>query len=224
MSASRDRSSAAAAVRRSPAGDTATRDRVIAAAVRCILDRGFYRASTNEIARAAGVTWGVIQHYFGTREELMLAVLQEGATQFVSTVKDVKIEGDTTAERMNQLLDIFSSHYAQPAYLAHLQILLNMDRDPRTSAKIRKTMSDAAEQSHNHVLRLLREALGAAAAVPDLATTIFLAIRGFGLSQQLLDTMSYDSVIPKQDRVARQRRLLAGVLAPYIEKVEAERS
>jgi hypothetical protein len=85
-------------------------------------------------------------------------------------------------------------------------------------------MSDAAEQSHNHVLRLLREALGAAAAVPDLATTIFLAVRGFGLSQQLLETMSYDSVIPKQDRVARQRRLLAGILATYIEKVEADRS
>ncbi len=41
-------------------GDSATRDRVIAAAITCILERGYYRASTNEIARTAGVTWGVI--------------------------------------------------------------------------------------------------------------------------------------------------------------------
>ena len=88
-------------------GDSATRDRVIEATVACILERGYYRASTNEIARTAGVTWGVIQHYFGTREGLMLAVLQDGASQFVAIVEDVEIDGETVTERMNQLLDIF---------------------------------------------------------------------------------------------------------------------
>jgi AcrR family transcriptional regulator len=205
-------------------GDSATRDRVVAAAITCILERGYYRASTNEIARTAGVTWGVIQHYFGTREGLMLAVLQDGASKFVAIVEDVQIAGDTTTERMNQLIDIFSSHYASPAFLAYLQILLNMDRDPRTSTEIRKTMLGVAEQSHGHVLRLLREALGPAAGVPDLVTTIFLVIRGFGLSEQLLDTMAYDSLAPKQDRIARQRRLLASVLAPYVQQAQAERS
>jgi DNA-binding NarL/FixJ family response regulator len=55
-------------------GDLAARERVIDATVSCILELGFYRASTNEIARRAGVTWGVIQHYFGTREALMLGL------------------------------------------------------------------------------------------------------------------------------------------------------
>jgi hypothetical protein len=48
-------------------------------------------------------------------------------------------------------------------------------------------------------------------------TTLFLAVRGFLLSQQLLDTMAYDSVAPQSDRVARQRRLLGAALAPYVE-------
>ena len=63
--------------------DLATRERVIAAAVDSILERGFYRASSNEIARRAGVTWGVIQHHFGTREALMLAVLRPRRVQGV---------------------------------------------------------------------------------------------------------------------------------------------
>lgn len=205
-------------------GDSATRDRVIEAAITCILERGYYRASTNEIARTAGVTWGVIQHYFGTREALMLAVLQNGASNFVEIVEDVQINGETTTERMSQLLDVFSLHYASPTYLAYLQISLNMDRDPRTSNEIRKTMLDVAERSHDHVNRLLRQALGPAARIPDLATTIFLVIRGFCFSQQLLDTMGYDSLAPKQDRVARQRHLLASILAPYVEQAEAKRS
>jgi AcrR family transcriptional regulator len=197
-------------------GDTDARGRVIDAAVASILELGFYRASTNEIARRAGVTWGVIQHYFGTREALMLAVLQHGAGEFFASVEDRRIEGESVVERMEQLIDVFSVHYARPAYVAHLQVLLNMDRDPRTSAEVRKTMLEVAERSNLHVRRLMREALGPAAKIPDLSTTVFLVLRGFGLSQQLLDTMSYDAPAPKQDRVARQRRLLAELLAPFI--------
>jgi hypothetical protein len=120
-------------------------------------------------------------------------------------------------ERMAQLIDVFSEHYSRPDYLASLQVLLNMDHDPRTSSEVRKTMLEVSERSNAHVRRLLREALGPAMNKPDLGTTIFLVIRGFGFSQQLLDSMAYDTVAPKRDRVARRRRLLAEILAPYVE-------
>jgi AcrR family transcriptional regulator len=199
-------------------GEIDTRERVIKAAVDCIIELGFYRgSSTNEIARRAGVTWGVIQWYFGNREGLMLAVLEDGASHMVDTVKDAHIEGPTVAERMSQLIDVFSAHYARPDYLASLQVLLNMDHDPRTSSDVHKTMRKVAERSNTHVRRLLREALGPAANKPELATTIFLVIRGFSFSQQLLDSMAYDTVAPKQDRGSLHRRLLAQILTPYIE-------
>jgi AcrR family transcriptional regulator len=197
--------------------DDAMRSRVIEAAVTCVLERGFYRASSNEIARAAGVTWGVIQHYFGTRESLMLAVLQEGSRRFEAIVEGAEINGETVEERIDQLIEVLSEHYGRPEYLVYLQILLNMEHDPRTSADVRKTMRDVAEQSNTNVRRLLKESLGSATSVPDLATTLFLAVRGFLFSQQLLDTMAYDTVAPQSDRVARQRRLLGELLSPYVE-------
>lgn len=147
----------------------------------------------------------------------MLAVLEDGASHMIETVKDAHIEGATVAERMSQLVDVFLAHYARPAYLASLQVMLNMDHDPRTSADVRKTMQEVAERSHTPVRRLLREALGAAANKPELATTIFLVIRGFAFSQQLLDSMAYDTVAPKQDRGQRHRRLLTEILTPYVE-------
>jgi len=203
--------------RASAGDDTATKRRVIDAAVACILECGFYRASTNEIARRAGVTWGVIQHYFGTREALMLAVLQDGARHFAEVVEDAHVEGDTAVERVEQLMDILTAHYGSPEFLAYLQVLLNMDHDPRTSVEVRKTMRDVAGRSQDHVRRLLREGLGPAASTPDLATTVFLVLRGFAISQQLQGTMGYDVSAPKADRAARQRRILAGILAPYLE-------
>jgi hypothetical protein len=151
----------------------------------------------------------------------MLAVLQEGSSDFAQSVEEVHISGETAASRVDQLVDIFSFHYARPYYLAQVQIFINMDRDPRTSPGVRETMRVVAERTNAHVRRLLKDALGAAADVSDLATTIFLVLRGFGLSQQLLDSMSYDSLAPHSDRTEHQRELLNLMLTSYIERVES---
>jgi AcrR family transcriptional regulator len=190
---------------------------VIEAAVASILERGFYRASSNEIARRAGVTWGVIQHHFGTREALLLAVLEDGANRFVDLVSGASIEGATATARVDQLLDLLAEHYGTRSYLAYLQILLNMDHDPQTSAEVRRTMRSVAERSSEHLRRLIVEVLGPQEGDPDLATTVFLTLRGFALSQQLLGTMGYDAVDAKRSRMEEQRRLLARIVGAYLD-------
>jgi AcrR family transcriptional regulator len=195
-----------------------TKQRVIESALECIIELGFYRgSSTNEIARRAGVTWGVIQHYFGTREGLMLAVLQNGTAHLERIVAEAHIDGGSAKERLTQLIDVLVTHYARPEYIAGLQVLLNLEHDPRTSEEVRETMRGASERSQENINRLLREALGSETA-PDLAGTMFLVIRGFGFSQQLTESTAYGSARHPQARLARQRALLAEVLAPYFEQ------
>ena len=118
---------------------------------------------------------------------------------------------------MSQLVDVFLTHYARPAYLASLQVMLNMDHDPEPAPTSARRCGRSRSDLIRPVRRLLREALGPAANKPDLATTIFLVIRGFAFSQQLLDSMAYDTVAPKQDRGQRHRRLLTEILTPYVE-------
>ena len=133
----------------------------IEAALECIIELGFYRgSSTNEIARRAGVTWGVIQHYFGTREGLMLAVLQSGTEHLERIVAEAHIDGESAKDRLAQLVDVLVTHYARPEYLASLQVLLNLEHDPRTSEEVRETMRGASERSQENINRLLHEALG----------------------------------------------------------------
>lgn len=204
-----------------PDADPATRRRVLDAAVSCIVERGFYRASSNEIARQAGMTWGVIQYHFGTRESLMLAVLDDTTTRFVDLVEHANIEGDDATVRLEQLLDLLAGHYGTPEYLAFTQILLNMEHDPSTSAEVRATLRTVAEQSNEHVRRLLRQTLGPVEGDAELAATLFLVLRGFALSQQLLDTMAYESFPTQSERAVRQRQLLAEMLAPYLEQLGA---
>ena len=48
--------------------------------IRCIREEGFAAASTRHIIDRAGVSWGVIQYYFGDRDGLLTAVIEHANT------------------------------------------------------------------------------------------------------------------------------------------------
>ena len=117
--------------------------RVLGAAVECIHERGYYKASSNEIARRAGVTWGVIQHQFGTREGLLLAVLNDRWATMEHRMKTAEV----TRNAWNGAVDDSGArrplvaHYGQPEHLVQLQILLDLSHDPTTSADTRRAVA-----------------------------------------------------------------------------------
>ncbi|WP_253875716.1 TetR/AcrR family transcriptional regulator, partial [Mycobacterium asiaticum] len=54
-----------------------TRQRIIAAAMRCVAEMGYSQASIREIARTAGMTSGSLYHYFPNKAELFKATGDE---------------------------------------------------------------------------------------------------------------------------------------------------
>ena len=52
-----------------------TRERILAAARSCLLDDGYANLSTRRVAEAADVPLSQIHYYFGSKQELILAVL-----------------------------------------------------------------------------------------------------------------------------------------------------
>src|SRR4051794_12885262 len=91
--------------------ESSTRERVIDAAVSSILELGFYRASSNEIARRAGVTWGVIQYHFGTREKLLVACLRAGTARLESLLTEADVVGATFEERLGRYFALLRKWY-----------------------------------------------------------------------------------------------------------------
>ena len=59
----------------------ATQEQLIQAVVQSLIERGYHRTSVNEICRRAGVTSSAIQHHFGGKRQLMMAVAETLATR-----------------------------------------------------------------------------------------------------------------------------------------------
>src|SRR5882757_5710842 len=124
--------------RRRKSGDpdeVSGRTQIIDAAIASVLEVGFYRSSTNEIARRSNVSWGALQYHFGTREALWVAVMKELDRRFVEDIEQAEIEGETTEERVASLYEVLARHYDSAAFLVRLQIVLNFQHDPDTSAE-----------------------------------------------------------------------------------------
>jgi len=202
--------------RRTGAQDSISRQRVIDAAIACITDQGFYRASSNAIAERAGVTWGVIQYHFGTREALMLAVLEEGTRRLNDIVVTAEITGETVTERVAQYMDILLKYYGSLDYLAFSQVLINLTHDPRTSQQTRETMARIGESANPELNRLQRKVLaGTGIRRPAVRSLLFHALRGLALSHVMLETLPEQPQTPRH--FPEQRRLLAEALGMLIE-------
>jgi AcrR family transcriptional regulator len=200
-----------------PHRDGVSRQRVVDAAIKCILEQGFYRASSNAIAEAAGVSWGVIQYQFGNRETLMLAVLEEGARRLNETLLTADITGPTLSERVEQYMDILAGYYGSPDYLAFIQVLINLTHDPRTSQQTRDTMTRINEAANPELRRLQRKVLaGTGIRRPAVRSLLFHALRGLALSHTMLATLPDQ---PDQSRqFAEQRRVLSEALSALFEQ------
>jgi AcrR family transcriptional regulator len=200
--------------RRRPAAEPAGRAQILDAAIASILELGFYRASTNEIARRANVSWGSIQYHFGSREALLLAVLEELNGRYSAMVSRARISGATLEDRLRSLYNILAKHYGEPTYLVRLQIILNLSHDPDTSADVVDALTRQADESGEEIRRLLRDALGAEAS-PATMNATFNAMRGTALSRQISATVPLRATAPRTAAADRRERsvLLAGLAA-----------
>jgi AcrR family transcriptional regulator len=214
---------AARSSRRTPPGDSASRQRVLDAAIECILEQGLYRASSNAIAEQAGLSWGVIQYYFGTREALMLAVLEEGARRLGAAVQDATITGETVTERVACFMEILAGYYGSPDYLVFTQLLISLSQDPRTSAQARQRLERVHAATQPPLRRLQAAVLRGTGAVPPAVTSLlFHSLRGLALSQLILSTISPPEVPEVSQEFPAQRTLLAEALALLIEQESAK--
>jgi AcrR family transcriptional regulator len=198
--------------RENGSGPSHVRADIINAAVESILDLGFYRASTNEIARRANVAWSSIQYYFGTREALLLAAVAELNDRFTASLKGTTIVGETLEERLRSLYDRLAVHFGDPVYLAQIQIALNLHHDPNTSPEAVQTLAEQAATNADLLRELLGQALGGTVSSVT-TTTIFHAMRGIALSQQLSQSATWHAGPPSSGAVARREVdvLIAGL-------------
>jgi AcrR family transcriptional regulator len=180
---------------------------VLESAVACIDELGIARASSNEIARRAGMTWGAIQHHFGSREDLLLSVIESNFSELESNVRTAAVVGGTTLERVQALADLLWDYCSDVRFRVSIEILLDLRRDPAGSDLVAQRLSDANESMGVMWDEICVQALDLPSD-PTIARILFGAARGFALTRHMNAWRS---------SFTQERALLVQLLAGAIE-------
>jgi len=93
-------------------------------AVSCILEFGVAGAPVNLIARRANATGGSVQHHFGTRDGLLLRVVEDFGDHLQAVTQANIASSASIEERVEEICDASWKIVGSPQYLAVTQILL----------------------------------------------------------------------------------------------------
>lgn len=177
-----------------------TRAAIIAETVACILEEGFGAASAKHITERASVSWGVIQYHFGDRDQLLMAVVDEGFAGLRQTLAEVELPDGPLRDRVATVVEAAWSAFSNPTSMAAQEILV-------------ATRVSRNEKLNRHLVDMNGAliALGAKL-VPDrdgtaIADLIWACLRGLALPQ-LVSPTSYDTT--------RQRKTLIDVLTLHL--------
>jgi AcrR family transcriptional regulator len=115
---------------------TATRAKILQAVVESIDEIGFQRTTAAEISRRSGLTWGAVQHHFGGKDGILIAVVEDSFDRFAALLTDSFDETfdealDSSLRRkapLEKRIDVFIDraweHFASPHYRSTFEILL----------------------------------------------------------------------------------------------------
>lgn len=102
-----------------------TREKVIRAAIGCIAEEGFRRATTTRIAKRAGVSRGAMQHQFADRAAILDEVLERVLREFRAQLASFSTRATSLGARAGALVDASWNLIREPTYRAYREILRN---------------------------------------------------------------------------------------------------
>jgi AcrR family transcriptional regulator len=154
----------------------ARRREILRAAARVFAERGIREAKVGDIARAAGLSHGLIYHYFASKDALLEAIVEEKLEQIRALVTDVY--ADQSASVLGRIERSFETWMAHVSSEPELALVI-------TQAVVNRALPDALRD------RLVSSFRGAFQLTCEMIATMLIAtMRGLTLFQevQLLGT------------------------------------
>jgi TetR/AcrR family fatty acid metabolism transcriptional regulator len=106
-----------------PAAEPEKRRRILHAAVRVFAEKGYHGCRIADVARAAGVAYGLVYHYFQNKDELLESVFDEQWAIFIGALEAIDAGSGTAAEKIASVFGfVFDVYKTAPAAVRVLML------------------------------------------------------------------------------------------------------
>jgi len=109
--------------------DTDSYKAILRAAIEVFADKGYHGCRISDVARTAGVAYGLVYHYFHDKEALLEAVFEVGWGGFLARVHEVAVSTSTLEEKVQRIAQIAFEAYRRDPKAVKV-IILEIARSP----------------------------------------------------------------------------------------------
>jgi len=162
----------------------ATQQRLLDAAVECLVERGWSGTTTTVVAERAGVSRGAQLHHYPTKAALVMAAVEHLAERRAAELR-AEAAGAGNA-RVGTVVDLLAGAFTGPLYAAALELWVAA----RTDTELRLALVPLEARLGRDMHRLAVDLLGADERRPGVREAIQATLdllRGLGVANLLSD-------------------------------------
>jgi AcrR family transcriptional regulator len=131
------------------------REAILSAALSAFSDLGYTQATLNDVADRLGVTKGCLYHYFESKEQLLVELIQDRIGSAVSAAQELPTAGRSRDEVLRALIERLWQYFQQPDQAA--VAILAMTELPKVPEGGRLLFDEVVSRSRQRLRNLLEQ-------------------------------------------------------------------
>ncbi|MCC6640597.1 MAG: TetR/AcrR family transcriptional regulator [Deltaproteobacteria bacterium] len=168
------------------------REAILGAAIKVFARSGYHRARVSDIAREAGIAYGLVYHYFKNKEEILETIFAERWSTFLAAVDGVSHRDTPAADKLVSVAALILNAYRlHPEWVKVL--VLEIQRSSRFAEPGQIRAVSALMQAVARILRAGQEAGELRPDLdPDVACYVFIGALELVVTSLVLDLIRLD--------------------------------
>ena len=182
------------------------RRQILDAAVRAFARKGYHACRVGEIAEEAGVAYGLVYHYFGSKEEVLQTIFRDTWTQMLARISELEAEGDGAGEQVRKVTALLLRTWRRDPDLVRVLV-----REVTRSPEQLQQQNDEIGHAYEALERIVRRGQDSGEFRPEidpqLAATIF-----YGALEEVLTGWVMGQLPGGEDEVAKAEQAVVSLL------------
>ncbi|HEV3128911.1 MAG TPA: TetR/AcrR family transcriptional regulator [Solirubrobacteraceae bacterium] len=186
---------------------------ILEAAVRVFARQGFHTCRVADIADEAGVAYGLVYHYFSSKDEILDTLFQERWDAMLAAIAEADAQHPSARDKLQAIADFIIDSYRYDPDLMKV-IIVEVTRAANTFGRTHLArIREAYDQIAGVVERAQAEGLFRRDIDPPFAALAF-----YGLVEQVLTRWIFESEPVDEQELERAKRLIVEMTCLGLER------
>jgi len=178
---------------------------ILRAAIRVFAEKGYHTCRVQDVASEAGVAYGLVYHYFSSKEELLETIFRRTWTRMLEAVQEVELSGAPAREQLAQVAHIVLSAWQADPDLVRV-LVREVARSPQLQQEI-----DEIQQAFAALERIVVQGQETGELRQDLNPRLAAWIL-YGALEEILTGWVYERLPAGEAEVEEAERAVADLL------------